>query len=395
MIPHLKTNKSFFFNLKNACSVIQPAPHFSSTKIARHLHKIIILTMFALALLLLSSIVVHAAPAGQQTLPSNISSSSSPPPTFTKNELYEHNHVWKVMNKACFNKWSGTLQVFRMDKATNSPIYNNDEELLNFRLSAKAKTKDTGAWTVWNLQRKGDEITIPLRRLPLTSKPSQLKVGFLPGCVLRIPGNFKQVPRTVVELGYWGNVRRTVVLEYLTRDKQKHMELKDVSLVMQRPVPWYKRVFFVGNTTNARDIEILPRRAASNLEDVIKRNRARKPEKIERVQLQSMNRVVTTKADLTEDDKRGAAEVLESLLQRLSNNNECAAHSSSYDMVLPNELLASFPKELLGKNSSSATKTFILAHEWKHFGWQTLQALVIDFDVGSGEAIAATMYSYK
>ncbi len=348
--------------------------------------------MLASALLLLSIVVAtgHAAP-GQQTIPSKISSS---PPTFTKNELDEHNHVWKVMNKACFNKWSGTLQVFRMDKATNSPIYNNDEELLNFRLSAKAKTKDTGAWTVWNLQRKGDEITIPLRRLPVTSKPSQLKVGFFPGCVLRIPGNFKQVPRAVVELGYWGNVRRTVVLEYQTRDKQKHMELKDVSLVMQRPVPWYKRVFFVGNTTNARDIEILPREAASNLEDVIKRNRARKPIKIERVHLQSMQRVVTTKAELTEDDKRGAAEVLKSLFERLSNN-ECAAHSSSYNVVLPNDLLASFPKELLGKSSSSATKTFILAHEWKHFGWQTLQALVIDFDVGSGEAITATMYSYK
>lgn len=292
------------------------------------------------------------------------------------------------------------MQVFRMDKDTNSPVYNDndDEELLNFRLCAKAKTNDTGTWTVWNLQRKGDEITIPLRRLPLSSKPSQLKIGFLPGCVLRIPGNYRQVPRAVVELGYWGNVRRTVVLEYQTRDKQKHMELKDVSLVMQRPVPWYKRIFFVGNTTNARDIEILPREAASNLEDVIKRNRARKPIKIERVQLQSMQRVVTTKADLTENDKRGATEVMESLLQRLGNNNECAANSSSYDVLLPNELLASFPKELLGKSSSSsssATKTFIFAHECKNFGGQTLQALVIDFDAASGEAITATMYSYK
>lgn len=93
-------------------------------------------------------------------------------------------------------------------------------------------------------------------------------------------------------------------------------------------------------------------------------------------------------------------DVLESLLLRLSND-KCAA-SSCYDVVLPIELLSSYPTELLGKgSSSSAAKRFIFAHEWKNVGLnlirsgsKTLQALVIDFDVVTGEAVTATMYSY-
>ena len=363
--------------------------------------------MFA-SLVLLSIAVAIAQAAGHQgTLPSTASSSSQP--LFTKNELSEHNHVWKVMKKSCFGKWSGSMQSFRMDKTTtNSPIFDsdNDKLLLNCRLWAKADTnrlgkqKDTGTWTVWNLLRKGDEFIVPLRRLPAASKPSQLKIGFLPGCVLRVPGiNYKQLPRAVIELGYWGNgKRRTVVLEYQTYVKDKRMELKDVTLIMQKAIPWYKRIFFVGNTTVAHDIRILPKEAPCNVEDVIKRNNARKPVQIERVELQSMQRVVTTKADMTDDDKRGATKVLESLLLQLSNNNDCAAHSSSsYNVLLPNGLLASFPKEMLDKSSrSSTTKTFIFAHEWKHDGRQpSFQTLVIDFDATTGEAITATMYSYK
>ena len=353
--------------------------------------------MFASALLLLAVVATGQA-VGQQSssLPSTITSS---PPIFTKNEEDEHDLVWKVMKKACFGKWSGALQSFRMDKATNSPIF-NDDEILNFRLWAKADTdrmgraKDMGTWTVWNLLRRGDEFVVPLRRLP-ASKPSQSKIGFFPGCVGRVPNNYKQVPRSVIELGYWGfGIRRTVVLEYRTQDKQKQMELKDVTLVMQRSVPWYKSVFFAGNTTVAHDIEILPQQAPSNVEDVIKRNRARKPVRIERVQLQSMQRVVTTKADMTNDDKRGATEVLESLLLGL-NNNECAEQSSSYDVVLPNGLIASFPKKVLGKGGSSARKRFIFAHEWKNIGLKTFQTLVIDFDLATGQALTATMYSYK
>jgi len=202
--------------------------------------------MIALVLLL-SIVVAIGQAAGQQSLPSS-STTSSPPIVFTKNELNEHNLVWKVMNKSCFGKWSGTLQSFRMNKSTNTPVCNdNDDELLNFRLWAKADTNrgrktDSGTWTVWNLQRKGDEFIVPLRRLPVvSSRPSQLKIGFFPGCVLRISGSFRQVPRAVIELGYWGiGMRRTVVLEYQMPDKQKRMELKDVTLVTQRAVPWYK-----------------------------------------------------------------------------------------------------------------------------------------------------------
>ena len=147
---------------------------------------------------------------------------------FTNNEIKEHNHVWKVVNNACFGQWSGTMQSFRMDKGTNLPILNDNDELLNFRLWAKANKKifgmdrDIGTWIVWNLQQKGDVATIPLRRMP-TAKPSQLKIGFMPGCILRIPANYKEVPRLVVELGYWGEgFRRTVVLEYLI-EKQNNI----------------------------------------------------------------------------------------------------------------------------------------------------------------------------
>ena len=135
--------------------------------------------MFAASvlLLLLSVALAIGQAVGEQ------SSSISSPPLFTKYEQAEHDLVWKVMSKACFGKWTGALQCFRMNKATNSPIISNEKELLNFRLWAKAdtdrmgKTKDTGTWKAWNLQRKGDEIVVPLRRLPISSKPSQLKIG--------------------------------------------------------------------------------------------------------------------------------------------------------------------------------------------------------------------------
>ena len=347
----------------------------SSSRNRKHMH-------IAIVLVFLSIVVLGQCSSSSASLTRSSTSTS-----FTKNELNEHNHVWKVMNKACFGKWSGTMQSYSVDKATNSLIHHkNDDELLNFRLWAKADTKkrDTGTWTVWNLQSKGDEFVVPLRRLPtLTSKPSQLKIGFLPGCVVRIPGtNYKEVPRAVIELGYWGNgKRRTAVLEYHTHDKDKRMELKDVTLVMQKAIPWYKSLFFVGNTTIDNDIRVLPQKATHDVEDVVKRIKARKPIRIERVELQSMERVVSSKASMTSSDKREAMMVLERLLEK---SNDC-----SYNEVLPNGLLASFPKELLGKKRGT---TFIFAHEWKN---GPFQALVIDFDSTTCEAVAATMYSYK
>ena len=147
--------------------------------------------MFAASVLLLLLSVALAI--GQAVGEQNSSTiSSPPPPLFTKNKQDEHDLVWKVMNKACFGKWTGALQCFRMNKTTNSPII-DDEELLNFRLWAKAdtdrmgKTKDTGTWKAWNLQRKGDEIVVPLRRLQISSKPSQLKVGFPTGLCAPCP----------------------------------------------------------------------------------------------------------------------------------------------------------------------------------------------------------------
>ena len=109
--------------------------------------------------------------------------------------------------------------------------------------------------------------------------------------------------------------------------------------------------------------------------------KARKPIRIERVELQSMERVVSSKESMTNSDKRGAMMVLERLLGK---SNDC-----SYNEVLPNGLLSSFPKELLGKKRGT---TFIFAHEWKN---GPFQALVIDFDSTTCEAVAATMYSYK
>mmetsp|Transcript_6787 Transcript_6787/g.14774 ORF Transcript_6787/g.14774 Transcript_6787/m.14774 type:complete len:359 (+) Transcript_6787:152-1228(+) len=338
--------------------------------------------------------------AKQEGVASMATSRSSSPittaATFTKNELQEHNHVWRVMNKACFGKWSGTIQGFRMDKKTNSPIFKDNDELLNFRLWAKANTnwmgkkKDTGTWTVWNLQQKGDELIVPLRRLPL-SKPSQLKIGFHPGCVLRIPSNFKRVPRSVFELGYWGEgVRRTVVLEYLTSDKNKHMELKDVTLVTQRAVPWHNAALFVGNATVSKDIDILPQMAPFDAKDVIQKNKQWKPLLVERLELQNMERVVTTKNKMTTDDKERAMHILKRLVQ---NSDDC---NDSYNMVLSNGLLTSFPKHMSGKENgdgTTTTKSFIFAHKWGH--GRPFQALVIDYDSMTGEGIAAVMYSYK
>ena len=87
--------------------------------------------MYAASLLLslLSVALAIGQAAGEQS--SSISISSPPLPLLTKYEQDEHDLVWKVMNKACFGKWTGALQCFRMNKATNSPIISDDEELLN------------------------------------------------------------------------------------------------------------------------------------------------------------------------------------------------------------------------------------------------------------------------
>ena len=91
--------------------------------------------------------------------------------------------------------------------------------------------------------------------------------------------------------------------------------------------------------------------------------------RIERVELQSMKRVV--KLRLTKDDKESDAK------SRRGQSNNCDA----YNMVLQNGLLTSFPKQMSGGSggTNATIKTFIFAHnKWGHGRW-SFQALEIDF----------------
>jgi hypothetical protein len=71
-----------------------------------------------------------------------------------------------------------------------------------------------------------------------------------------------------------------------------------------------------------------------------------------------MHRVVSTTAEIKQEDGTRAREVLESLLLQLSNN-DCGAHSL-YDVLLPNGLLASFSKEMMDKTTKAKRRDLFL-----------------------------------
>eukprot|EP00521_Asterionellopsis_glacialis_P006038 CAMPEP_0195281174 /NCGR_PEP_ID=MMETSP0707-20130614/599_1 /TAXON_ID=33640 /ORGANISM="Asterionellopsis glacialis, Strain CCMP134" /LENGTH=387 /DNA_ID=CAMNT_0040340033 /DNA_START=8 /DNA_END=1171 /DNA_ORIENTATION=- len=342
-------------------------------------------------------------------------SPSTNPPKFTKNEIEEHNYVWKVMNNACFGKWSGSMKVYKVNDRTHQliPDTTKNNEKLNFRLWARqtrnnniqnnnrqpffnSNKNNFGTWTVWNLMTKGDEVNVPLMRLPFAA-PSQLKIGFEPGCVLRTPKAFKDAPRAVFELGFWDpqgdGMRRTVVVEYSV---EKQMKLKDITIVQQKSVP--QKVPFVGNTTVAQDIETLPEVPPSQVTDDIlllsdgEENNA-EPIRMERVDLSTMTRTITKKGKFTTKDKALALQVLESVLSSKQNSKD----NHNLVHVLPNELCTSVPKQLQGglDDPSTTTKSLVFAHSWSSSRHgPLLQVLHVEYDSTTSSAIAATMFSY-
>lgn len=280
------------------------------------------------------------------------------------------------------------MQTFTVEPKTHQ-LRPSSGEKLNFRLWAQntpsplwsiIRKKNTGTWTVWNLKTLGDEFIIPLRRLP-SQRPSQLKIGF-EGCVLRVPAVYKQVPRAVVELGFWDprgdGMRRTVVVEYLTGNFK--MELKDVTVVQQKAIP--RQASFVGDMSVEEDIQMLPQKTPFGMTDVIQTpiKNSMEPIRMERVELQSMTRTTTNRAKMASDEKEKAWKVLGCLLSH---------DDDSYSMVLPNGLLTCLPKQL----QTTVTNSFVFAHSWSHK--RPLQAVHIEFDPTTSQAIAATMYSYE
>ena len=102
--------------------------------------------------------------------------------------LAEQDRFWTELKQNCVGCWSGgivhtTVQndklVAKRDSGDGSrPTTNTTPTPLNMRLRVNVprETPDRGTWNVWNVEEKGDELVIPISRVPFQhgEKDSQL-----------------------------------------------------------------------------------------------------------------------------------------------------------------------------------------------------------------------------
>ena len=175
-------------------------------------------------------------------------------------------------------------------------------------------------------------------------------------------------------------MRRTVVVEYLTGNFK--MELKDVTVVQQKAIP--RQASFVGDMSVEEDIQMLPQKTPFGMTDVIQTpiKISMEPIRMERVELQSMTRTTTKPSEngpVTKKKKPGRFW------------DACYPHDDdSYSMVLPNGLLTLSPQTVANHCNKFVCLCNILGAISV-----PLQAVHIEFDPTTSQAIAATMYSYE
>lgn len=292
------------------------------------------------------------------------------PPTFSRSEKREMDYVWKQIRKSCGGCWSGGLVV--LSRSIFSPLSSASlvptRGGLNFRLQV-ATSRNSGSWSVWNLNELEDSFVIPLARRPM-NRPWQLKVAVDDGLIVRVPKQWSNVPRYVWEVGFWSStIRRTAVAEY-RKGWLGGLVFKEYSLVLQEKRP---RGSFVGNTTDADDAAMLSEskrvkelRNISALTDW-------KVVRQDRLDLQTMRRSRGRSADAT------------NILDRWRRALEDDRHNRLNHM-LPNGFITSVPTRVV-EGEDNAYWYFGHADD----GNRSFRLLELEYD-GAGRAISATLH---
>lgn len=301
--------------------------------------------------------------------------SKSSPTTLTPNEIREMTQSWGVIRKACTGCWSGGLNVYKAGRRTGMLKKKAVKGGLNFRLEVKTNAK-TGTWTVWNLNKKGDELVVPLTEKYSSTPPSQLKLAFNPGLIFRIPRHYNSAPRLVIEIGFWDNaMRRTAVMEYERLSRwsflQRWRKLLDITVVQMKRE---HTSVFVGNTTDDDAICVLPSQA---------------PFGIEKLKLKELRAVSKETIDLRTMERMsyGAnAEEADSVLDLLSKRSQ-----QRLCQILPCGICVSLPRKFGGARGEGMERC-VFANEGDG---GSLQVLILEYDSSTSDALRATLHTYQ
>lgn len=253
----------------------------------------------------------------------------------------------------------------------------------------------SGTWSVWNLERTGNNLVVPLRKRP-TTRPTQLKIGFKDGIILRIPCRISnELGRIVFEIGFWepAKMRRTVVAEYkqpfwrkrfsAIRKTRDQWNLKELSIVQTKAKDPQN---FVGQTTDKDDIRILPLKAPFQLQDYkVSEFRAYQSES---VNLQTMERTKKTRLDRKES--RRLYGLVMDTLGAVTDEKQKKARDNIFRQVLPNGLVVSMPRCLYSRDSKQLVRC-VFAHFWSQ---DFMQAVEVEYDSISAKAKQVSLYSF-
>ena len=297
---------------------------------------------------------------------------------FTKFEKSEQMRAFQEIRNSCLGCWSGSISILEL-QAQNA-VKVREPPARNFRLRVDLKGRK-GTWTVWNLNKEGDEVVVPLRLTPV-ERPSQYKVGF-PGIILRIPCAITEaLPRIVFEIGFWdAQTRKTSVLEYVpdvkwwsSRAMTEHpWRLDSASLVQMKRQP--KRGF-VGPMTDPRAVAFLPIKAPFSIKDWDWK--LWEPIRTERVDF-----VTEERTENRLDDDEVKEEVYARILQAFDQTD-----SSRFVRLLPNSILTSLPYRL--DPSPQDTVRAVFAQ-----GWDDDKLAVVEVEYQGRVAKTACLHTFQ
>lgn len=293
---------------------------------------------------------------------------------------------WHILRKHCRGCWSGSVDRYLVAKRSNELDYLGGG--LNFRLCVET-TATKGRWTVWNLEKEGDERISALSKDGPASTGTGggtniLRLAFpcggTMGLILRIPQNYEKVPRLVLEVGFWDTqMRRSCVMIYKKVMnnllfgfwKRRNVLRESIVIQQRRRTSWG----FVGNTTNEKDIPILPTQVPCSMSELLLRKRPWKALTQESLDLSTLERKRVASSSAV--DQSNAREVLNLLL------------SSDYDsqrfcLVLPCGIAVSVPRTF-------GTGPCVFAHVKD----RRVYALWLEYDERTTNASRSVLYTYE
>jgi hypothetical protein len=210
---------------------------------------------------------------------------------------------------------------------------------------------------------------------------------------LRVPCAITtKLPRIVLEIGFWdAHNRRTVVLEYdgcsndrkaLWGAKDPQWNLDGISLVQSKRVPTRG---FVGRTTVADDITVLPTKAPFDLQDLPWSQYRLRQSVV--VDLSTMKRTVLPMNDSEREtvQNRMMDTFSSSSAASTGPNNDC------FRQVLPNALCVSVPNILQRTTTTDNIQRCIFAHPSSE---RTMEVIELEYEGSTLQAKSVTLHSF-